>query len=65
MIETKTGVIDRELSLQERRDFVKLPLDERRRRMAEQAAHMATHYAGPNEVLERQAWQGGDIVECS
>ena len=52
------------LTLEHRRAFMKLPLEERRRRMAEQAERMIDHYESPVEENEREAWQGGDAVEC-
>jgi transcriptional regulator with XRE-family HTH domain len=48
------------LSLIERRAFLKLPLEERRRIMAVQAEKIAPAYA---QESERQEWQGGDIVD--
>ena len=65
MIESQTEVSDRALALTERRAFMKLPLEERRRRLAEQASQMAEHYEGRTEAIEREDWQGGDLVECS
>lgn len=56
--------MEHELSLDERRAFLKLPLDERRRRLAEQADKLAGQYEQPAERSERMIWQGGDIVEC-
>ncbi len=50
-------------SLAERRAFMELPLAERRRQLAEQAAWMAEQYEVESEVAEREEWQGGDIVE--
>jgi hypothetical protein len=47
------------LSLQE--DFMRLPVAERRRLMAEQAEQMMTYYE--QTASERQAWQAGDFVE--
>jgi hypothetical protein len=49
------------ISLDQRRAFLKLPLAERRRILAQQADQIAEHY----EVgqAEREHWQGGDIVE--
>lgn len=46
-------------SLQE--EFMRLPLAERRRLMAEQAKQMAAHYE--QTASERQAWQMGDFVD--
>lgn len=64
MIESETVTSQQALGLKDRRAFVKLPLEERRRQLAEQASQMAAHYAGRAESLEREDWQGGDIVEC-
>ena len=47
--------------LEKRRAFLKLPLDERRRKLAEQAEKLLEHYEF--EKPEREAWQGGDIIE--
>lgn len=52
--------IKQPLSLVERRAFMKLPLEERRRVMADQAAKMEDHY---KRDTERSELQGGDIVE--
>ena len=51
------------LSLDERRAFMRLPLEERRRRMADQAKKMAHFYQSQTEVKQRQDWQGGDVVD--
>jgi transcriptional regulator with XRE-family HTH domain len=50
---------DQPLTLVERRAFMRLPLDERRRRLAEQAARMEEHYARDREWRELEA---GDLV---
>jgi hypothetical protein len=42
---------------------MQLPLEERRKRLAAQAERMAEHYEQDPERREREAWQGGDIVE--
>ena len=42
-------------------DFMRLPLSERRRIMAQQAAQMLVHYE--QTAAERQAWQGGDFSD--
>jgi len=42
-------------------EFMLLPLAERRRRMAEQAAQMVAHYE--QTALERQNWQAGDFFD--
>lgn len=54
---------DRVLTLAERRAFMKLPLAERRRQLAEQAELMVRYYESPPETVEREPWQAGDIVE--
>ncbi|MFQ6117648.1 MAG: ImmA/IrrE family metallo-endopeptidase, partial [Candidatus Bipolaricaulia bacterium] len=48
------------LSLIERRAFMKLPLEERRRLLAEQAERMAAYYA---QDMEWRELGGGDLVE--
>lgn len=54
---------NQELSLSERRAYMQLPLEERRRRLAVQAEAMVEHYRKEPEQSERLAWQGGEIVE--
>lgn len=39
--------------------FLKLPLAERRRKMAEQAQELVAHYI--EKIPERQDWQAGDF----
>ncbi len=56
-------VIDQEWTLEERRAFMKLPLDERRRQMRQQATSTAELYEQVAETDERLEWQGGDLVE--
>jgi len=51
------------LTLAQRRAYMTLPLEERRRRLAAQAERMVEHYEQVLERTEREAWQGGDIVE--
>ena len=51
------------LSLAQRRAFLALPVEERRRKLAEQAERMVEHYESKTEQTERDEWQGGDIVE--
>ena len=65
MSNTTTEARDRGLGLNERRAFMKLPLEERQRQLAEQAARLVDHYDGRTEAMEREEWQGGDLVECS
>jgi hypothetical protein len=43
------------------RDFMRWPIAERRRLMAEQAQQMVVHYE--ETALERQTWQAGDFFE--
>lgn len=52
--------VEEPLALIERRAFMKLPLEERRRILAEQAEKMKAHYS---EESERGDLQGGDFVE--
>jgi len=56
----ETLEMDQPLSLVERRALMKLPLAERRRVLAEQAAKVAAHYDDDTEWRELQ---GGDIVD--
>jgi len=51
---------DKVLSLAERRAFMKLPLEERRKIMARQAREMASHYASE---AAKEDLETGDIVE--
>lgn len=50
-------------TLAEIREFMKLPIEERRRILVEQAEQMAEHYEEESARRERELWQGGDIVE--
>jgi len=59
----QTAAAGQSLSLAQRRAHLTLPLSERRRRLAAQAARMVAHYEQGAEETERLAWQGGDIVE--
>ena len=63
MPEQKTDSAGEALTLEQRRAFMKLPLDERRRQMAKQADQMLNAYEARDEAADRQEWQGGDIVE--
>ena len=54
-------VIAPEMTLEERRAFMKLPLDERRRLMRQQAALTADLYEQAAATDERVQWQGGDL----
>ncbi len=61
--EESTTEANEMFSLAQRRAFMKLPLEERRRQLAEQADRMAEHYESDSERTERAQWQCGDIVE--
>lgn len=50
-------------SLAEIREFMKLPIEERRRILAQQAEQMVEHHEEESARRERELWQGGDIVE--
>lgn len=64
-VQTRRAGADQALPPAQRRDLMQLPLEERRRRLAVQAEQMAEHYEQRSERLEREEWQGGDIVEPS
>jgi len=51
------------LTLADRIAFLKLPLEERRRILAEQADAILSEYEIESNRAEREQWQGGDIVE--
>ena len=61
--QTLAAETDQICSLTQRRAYLQLPLEERRKRLAAQAERMAEHYEQAPEQGEREAWQGGDIVE--
>jgi hypothetical protein len=64
MIEQEKLVeINKSFSLSERRAFMKLPIEECRKRLLEQAARSAEYYEQEQAQKEREQWQGGDIVE--
>jgi hypothetical protein len=48
------------ITLRQRRAFMKLPLEKRRRILTEQAEKMAAYY---KQDLEWKELQGGDIIE--
>lgn len=54
---------DQGLTLDERREFMKLPLEQRRRQMAEQAEAVAAYYESQPELTRREDWQGEDFVD--
>ena len=51
------------LTLADRLAFMKLPLEERRRILAEQADSMAADYEDESLRAERELWQRGNIVD--
>jgi hypothetical protein len=51
------------LSLTDRRAFLKMPIEERRRVLEVQAERMLGHYQQASESADYEAWQGGDIIE--
>lgn len=55
--------LDQVFSLAMRRAYLQLSLEERRKRLAVQADRMMEHYKHEPNQIERQSWQGGDIVE--
>jgi hypothetical protein len=54
----QTAKADQALILVQRRAYMTLSLDERRRLLAAQAERMAAHYEQDAERAEREAWQG-------
>ena len=58
-----TAEADQVLTLAQRRAYMTLSLEERRKLLGAQAERMAAHYEQGSERTEREAWQGGDIVE--
>lgn len=52
-----------EITLQQRRDYMKLSIEERRKILEAQAEKLAAHYESQKEKDERETWQGGDIIE--
>ena len=51
------------MTIAQRLSFMELPLEERRRILAQQAEHAAPYYENEAATRERELWQGGDIVE--
>lgn len=54
---------DQVLTLAQRRVYMTMSLEERRKLLAAQAERMVAYYEQESERSEREAWQGGDIVE--
>jgi hypothetical protein len=63
ILSKKTAKIGQALSLAQRRAYMQLPLEERRKRLAAQADQMAEHYEQEPERTERLTWQGENVVE--
>ena len=63
MISQPESTVAQPLTLNDRRLFLQLPLEERRRRLAEQAERIAESYEQQPAEKERLEWQAGDIVE--
>ncbi len=63
MITQQDAIASEPQSLAELREFMRLPIDERRRILAQQADLMVDHYEQTSLREEREMWQGGDIVE--
>ena len=61
-IQSQKAEADQPLTLAQRRSYMQLPLEERRRRLAAQADPVAKRYEQEPERTEREAWQGGDLV---
>jgi len=61
--QAKVTETDQVCCLTQRRAYMKLPLQERRKCLAAQAERMVDHYEQESERTEREAWQGDDIVE--
>lgn len=60
---TQEAKADQPLTLSQRRAYMQLSLEERCNRLAAQVDQMVEHYEQASERTEREAWQGGDIVE--
>ena len=63
MTEEETLTAESTMGPEERLALLKLPIEERRKILAEQAERLAEYYEDPEETKERELWQGGDIVE--
>ncbi len=49
------------LTLADRFAFMRLPIEERRRMLAQQADELTDYYEQESSIRERETWQGGDI----
>lgn len=61
--ENDLSTLEDAMTLDQRRAFLKLPIAERRRILAQQAEQAVRQYESDESLREREAWQGGDIVE--
>ncbi len=61
LIAEETEQSEQTITLEQRREHLKLSLRERRRQLAEQAEKLAAYYEATKS--EREMWQGGDIIE--
>ena len=63
MTKRKTAEANQALTLEQRRRFLKLPIEQRRGQMAKQAARMRAPLSFESALSARELWQGGDLVE--
>ena len=63
VLQARLTETDQGLTLEQRRAYTTLTLEERRKLLEAQATRMAAHYEQESERTEREAWQGGDIGE--
>jgi hypothetical protein len=63
MAEDQLVETESEWTLARRQAFLRLPIEQRRQQLAEQAKPMVDHYTRQDETSLRQLWQGGDVVE--
>lgn len=61
LITDKIAETEQQTMLEKRRAFLTLSLEERRRKLDEQAEKLLVHYE--REKKERESWQGGDVIE--
>jgi hypothetical protein len=63
MLKEEELIAPADLILADRLAFMKLPIEERRRILTQQADDLLAHYTDQTAASEREAWQGGDTVE--
>lgn len=61
--EIPSATMEQCITLEDRRAFMRLSIEERRRLLERQAEAIAEQYESEIERSEREEWQGGDIVE--